>query len=115
MTRGEILQGEFDIEVHKKSFVNYLEIIIRVDGVIEYAVPSHQEKLISIAIEKLGVTKDRLYDMCPTEYLFDVCKWLCIITECVSVWNDFYVGELNEAQKKALQNLKSHGLYKGKV
>lgn len=115
MTEREILHGVFDIETHKKVFVDYLEIIIRVDGVIEYAVPSHQEKLIKIATEKLGITKSQLFDMCPTEYLFDVCKWLCIITDCVSVWNDFYKGDLNEAQREALQNLKNHGLYRGKM
>ena len=111
----KILRGKFDIETHKEAFVNYLEVVIREDGTVEYAVPSHQEKLIKIAIEKLGVTRKQLYDMCPNEYMFDVIKWLCKITNCVSVWNDFYIGDLNIAQRGALLKLKCHGLYGGKI
>lgn len=111
----KILRGKFDVETHKEAFVNYLEVVIREDGTVEYAVPSHQEKLIKIAMEKLGVTRQQLYDMCPPEYTFDVCKWLCKITNCVSVWNEFYIGELNDVQRWALQNLKYHKLYGGEI
>ena len=109
----KILRGEFDADTHAEAFVNYLEVILREDGTVEYAVPSHQEKLITIAMEKLGVTRNELYDMCPREYMFDVLRWLCRITGCVSVWNDFYIGELNEAQEWSLATLKIKGLYKG--
>lgn len=110
-----ILRGAFDLETHKKAFVNYLEVIIREDGTVEYAVPSHQEKLIGIAMKTLGVTRKELYDMCPPEYMFDVIKWLCEITKCVSVWNEFYMGEPNEVQRWVLQNLRYHGLYRGEL
>ena len=111
----KILRGKFNLETHKEAFVNYLEVVIREDGTVEYAVPSHQEKLISIAIKKLGVTRKQLYDMCPREYMFDVTKWLCKITNCVSVWNEFYIGEPNEMQRWVLQNLKYHGIYGGEI
>lgn len=48
MTQQEILQAPFDIETHKKTFIDYLEVIIRPDGTVEYAVPSHMYKLMSV-------------------------------------------------------------------
>ena len=111
----KILRGKFDIATHKEAFVNYLEVVIRENGDVEYAVPSHQEKLIGIAMKKLGVTRQEIYDMCPREYMFDVCKWLCGLTGCVSVWNEFYIGEPNEMQRWVLQTLRYHGLYRGEL
>lgn len=111
----KILRGPFDIETHKAAFVHYLEVVIREDGTVEYAVPSHQEKLIGIAMEKLGVTRGQLYDMCPREYMFDVMRWLCEITNCVAVWTDFYIGVLNETQRCVLLTLKFHRLYEGEL
>ena len=111
----KILQGKFNLETHKEAFVNYLEVVILEDGTVEYAVPSHQEKLVKIATKKLGVTKQKLYDMCPPEHYFDVCRWLCEITSCVSVWNEYHIGTPNEVQQWVLQNLKYHGLYRGEV
>ena len=111
----KVLHSDFDIETHKEAFVNYLEVVIREDGKIEYAVPSHQEKLIAIATAKLAVTRKQLLDMCPPEYMFDFNRWLCGITNCVSVWNDFYMGTPNEVQQWVLQNLKYHGLYRGDI
>lgn len=112
---AKIMRGKFDIETHKEAFVDYLEVIIREDGTVEYAVPSHQEKLIKIATQKLEVTRKQLCDMCPREYMFDFNKWLCKITNCVSVWNNFYIGDLNETQQWVLQNLTYHGLYRGEI
>lgn len=111
----KVLRGKFDIETHKRTFVHYLEVIIKEDGEIVYAVPSHQEKLINIAMKKLGVTRHQLYAMCPPEYVFDVCKWLCEITGCVSVWNEFYIGKPNDIQEWALRTLKFHKLYEGEI
>lgn len=108
-----VLHSKFDIETHKSVFVNYLEVVIYEDGLVEYAVPSHQEKLIGIAMVKMGVTRRELLDMCPREYMFDFMTWLCKITCCVAVWNDFHMGEPNEVQQRVLQNLKYHGLYRG--
>ena len=48
MTDQEILHGPFNIETHKKTFIDYLEVIIRPDGIVEYAVPSHMYKLMSV-------------------------------------------------------------------
>lgn len=111
----EVLRRPFDLEIHKKTFVNYLEVILREDGTIEYAVPSHQEKLIAIALEKLKVSRQELYNLCPPDYFFDVILWLCKITGCVSVWETMYIGTCNEAQVHKLQELQIHNLYKGTI
>lgn len=113
------LNSKFDIEQHKKYYVNYLEVVIFPDGHIEYAVPSHQEKLIAICKEKLKVTRDELNDMCPKEYYCDFITWLCTMSECVSVWNDFIVKSdsipMTTNQVKTLQQLKNSQLYFGNL
>lgn len=109
----KILHSPFDIETHKKAFVNYLEIIIREDGTVEYAVPSHSEKLIRIAMEKMGISRKELYALCPIEYCCDVCKWLCSITGCIAVWTNCYTGSPNPAQQKTLKLLTQNHLYTG--
>lgn len=40
------LYCKFDIQKHKETYKNYLEVIIDEEGSIHYAVPSHQEFLI---------------------------------------------------------------------
>lgn len=115
MTQEEVLHSAFDIETHKKTFVNYLEVVITPDGTIEYAVPSHQEKLIRIATEKLSVSRRELYDMCPIEYMFDVTKWLCKITGYVSVWDNFFCGYPNKDQIAALRMLRDEGVFRGEL
>jgi len=113
------LYSQFDIEQHKKHYVNYLEIVIFPDGHVEYAVPSHQEKLIAVCCEKLRISRDELNEMCPKEYYFDFLVWLCNISECVSVWNEFIRKPDNipmtHAQISTLRKLKSEGLYNGEI
>lgn len=109
----ETLHGPFDIEKHKQVFVNYLEVIIDKEGVVHYAVPSHQEWLIKKAIEILDIDREDLYDECPDEYLFDIMAWLTEVTECVSVWDDRYIGRPNNKQISTLTNLYNNKLYRG--
>lgn len=115
MTKLDILHGPFDIETHSKYFINYLEVVILSDGAIEYAVPSHQEKLISIAMEKFNVSRDDILEMCPPNMYFDVVTWLMDITGAVCVWTEFYTCDdgLTEKQMESLLKLKEAGLYKG--
>lgn len=113
MTQTEVLHSTFDVETHKKTFINYLEVVIAPDETIEYAVPSHQEKLIRIATEKLSLSRQELYDICPIEYMFDVKKWLCKITGYVSVWDNFFCGYPNTNQIAALRMLRDEGVFCG--
>lgn len=110
-----VLHSPFDIETHKRTFKNYLEVIILEDGTVEYAVPSHQEKLISICMSKLNITRDQLNDMCPREYYFDFITWLNIISKAIPVWDDRYLGTANQKQINKLKVLKLNGLYKGVI
>jgi hypothetical protein len=111
----QVLRQPFDIETHKKTFINYLEVVILEDGTIVYAVPSHQKKLIEIACRKLRITEQELNDLCPKEYYFDFMTWLCMITKSVSLWNDFMHGKANEKQREAIQELIEADLYHGTV
>lgn len=109
--------SKFDIEKHVKTFINYLEVVIDENGVIEYAVPSHQEYLIKYACNKLNISRYDLEQLCPIEYFGNFTKWLCIITNCISVWNDFcLVGNgFTKKQLAKLKELKIRGLYKGLI
>lgn len=108
------VHSKFDIEQHKKTFVRYLEVIIDTDGTVMYAVPSHQEKLISMACDKLNVTREELLQLCPTKYYGDFLTWLCQITKAVVVWTDMYfcISSTKE-QKCSLRKLKLNGIYEG--
>lgn len=113
MNEEKILRSPFNIDTHKKTFINYLEVIINEEGTIMYAVPSHQEKLIGIACNKFEITREELYEKCPREYYADLMTWLCNITGCISVWNEFKIGNPNNKQQKAIHDLFKHGLYRG--
>jgi len=108
------LYSPFDIEQHKKNFVNYLEVVIFPDGHIEYAIPSHQEKLIAVCMEDLGITREELNKRCPKEYYFDFMTWLCNVSHCVSVWNEYIVKSdtvpLTQEQRNTIYDLENEGL-----
>lgn len=106
------IYSKFDIEQHKKKYINYFEAIILPNGKVEYAVPSHQEKLIRIGAEKYGVSRCKFIDMCPKDKYLDYEEWLCEATECVAVWFDFYRGKPNEAQKRTLNELYAANIVK---
>ena len=111
-----ILHSPFDIQTHKKHFINYLEVIIRADGTVEYAVPSHQEKLIEIAMNQYGYkSRDEFIEFARKQGLIDFSQWLCDITGCVSVWNawSIYPRVVTKEQKDTLNKLKEEELYCG--
>lgn len=114
MDAQKVLHSPFDIEVHKATFTNYLEVIILEDGTIEYAVPSHQEKMIEIGCKKRNISREEFYNRCPREHWFDVLTWLWMETGAIAVWDFKIEGKPNKAQLSALGKLKEAGLYKGK-
>ncbi len=115
MSRQYDLNCEFDIEQHKIHYVNYLEVIITENGVIKYAVPSHQEKLVSELCHKYNCTRAETLLRCPRDMYFDFMRWLTDETGCIAVWNEFYYGKANELQKRTLLKLKQEGLYSGPI
>ena len=106
----------FDLEQHKKTYIDYLEVIIAEDGNIMYAVPSHQEKLISLACSRLKVSRDELAARCPRSMYFDYMGYLCGEARAMAVWNDRCVA-VNPTSKQiaALRRLKLAGVYHGVV
>jgi len=110
------MNSDFDVEEHKKKFVNYLEVMIKEDGTIEYAVPSHQEKAIAYACCKDCITRDQLLEECPSEFYGDFLTWLLRRTNTVAVWNDGCIYDsINSRQISKLKMLKINGVYKGRI
>jgi hypothetical protein len=108
-----VLHAPFDVETHKKTFINYLEVIIHSDGTIEYAVPSHMIKLQHI----YGKSMDEIFEEYQHQYeaVLDPVEWLCKKTGCISVWECGYMGMINDAQRKSLQLLHDNDLYHGRI
>lgn len=110
------LHSEFSAEKHKEKFIHYLEVVIDENGKIMYAVPSHQEKMIAIACEKLGISREEFIKMCPEDYYYDVFTWLLKESGVCAVWENFCkTYKLNKNQIRSLEMLKDCGLYLGEI
>ena len=112
--------SKFDIQKHKETYINYLEVLILEDGTVEYAVPSHQAKALELACRKLNKTKQEIVDMCPRAYYWDYLTWILGMAGAVSVWancgeNFIRYKTINKKQIATLKRLKLHGLYKGSI
>lgn len=115
MTDQDILHGPFDIETHKKTFIDYLEVIIKADGTIEYAVPSHMYKLMFIfAGDNYDVNTINNMFLDDARGLTPI-EWLCKKTGCISVWNSNFEGTANAKQIEVLKRLASEKLYTGTI
>lgn len=107
----------FDIELHKKTFRKYLEVIIDPEGVVHYAVPSHNERLITYIMDTSDFDRDQIEGMVNVlrvDYGSTV-ETLCEMSKCISVWNDFYIGKPNDKQRETLQKLKDNELFMGVI
>lgn len=105
MTQLEVLKSKFDVETHKATFVNYLEVVVTENGTILYAHPSHND-----VMEKIASIKGVSHEECPVERWFDYDGWLREVSGCVCVWNEGFMGVPNEAQERTLETLRSEGL-----
>lgn len=103
---NEFLKGPQDIntfiDFHNSHYICYCEVIIHPDGRVEYCIPSHQFTLIrtsKLSREELE-NKISIFDDCLIK--------LCDITNCISVWYDFYVipANVTENQMNSLKLLK---------
>lgn len=114
-----VLNNPFDIETHKCTFINYLEIIIDSEGVCHYAVPSHIGALEKRILDKYHIEYnewdfyDKASQLCPDDRRWDYNKWLCEETGCIMVWglpNSGFEGEPNLKQQATLELLRKEGL-----
>lgn len=109
----QALHSRFKIKTHQELFHNYLEVVISPEGVVEYAVPSHQEKLISVLMEKNNWRRADVDNAIPIQYYCNMMEWLTEETGYIAVWNDMFYGIPNKEQTKMLQRLRAAGLYFG--
>lgn len=111
------IYSPFDIQQHKEKYVNYLEVVISPEGVVEYAVPSHSEVLIRHCCEMKEISREQLYALVPREYYFDMIGWLCKESGYIAVWNEHcaFHGELYKKQENKLKALKLAGIYRGSI
>lgn len=101
----DIMSQPFDYRRHGEEFTRYCEVVILKDGTVEYAVPSHQEKLKALCRER-GV--DPIAD-CPRSMYARYDEWLMQQTGAVCVWYDRWLGNPNDAQARSLRRLQMHG------
>ena len=108
------LYSPFDVEKHKQKYINYLEVIIRPDGVVEYAVPSHIQKLESLLCDKLHLSLSEMRKLCPPEMYCDYNTWLCNETGCILMWDYTCIGPevVTPEQIATIKLLEDNDLYK---
>ena len=103
-------QTKFDIVIHKKNFTNYTEVIILKDGTVEYAVPSHQQKLIELTMKEFNMTEEELNKAIPiTESPTD---WCVVKLGAISVWYEFIIRpeDITKEQTEMLEKFKTAGI-----
>ena len=112
-TQQRVLHSPFSIEIHKATFVDYLEICIDPCGIVHYAVPSHQEWMLNEYMKMHDCTREEAYNSVPPEHLYDFMEWLAKETMSIAVWNDCIIGKPNRFQRITLSELFREGLYGG--
>lgn len=112
----KVLHSKFDIETHKNTFIDYLEVCIDADGSVHYAVPSHSEWMIKYISARDNTSDDDVRNgngIYHEAFLSDPFYYLTTISGCIAVWNNCYAGKPNVAQIQTLIELRRAGLYKG--
>ena len=104
-----LLYEPFDIKKHVANFICYCEVVIWPDGKIEYAVPSHQQKLIDCYAQIEGISHEEAYQQCKDDWsLYDS---LMKKTGICQIWYDHVYNEvpLTDAQLKSINMLIIYG------
>ena len=108
MNAQEVLKGPFDVNTHKATFTDYLEVVVTEDGTIVYAVPSHQRVLERLYALRTGMDAN---EACPRERWLDMLDWLMEETGCVCAYTAGVLGRPHTmAQQAALTMLYEEGL-----
>ena len=116
----EVLHSPFDIETHKETFVSYLEVVISPEGVVEYATPSHTDKLVEVFSKQKGFddilkAKKYIIDTMINNGIISSIDYLTGVTGYISVWFDHYrAGDPPTKQQLGkLKELFKEGVYIG--
>ena len=112
--QDKVLHSRFDLETHKKTFIDYLEIVISPKGIIHYAIPSHNAILEKIIAKKHKIPREEIAKLCPSEFWYDYQTWLCKESGYIIVWGEPHsnvVGIPNKYQQATLELLKKEKLY----
>lgn len=117
MNDFSITDKPFNIELHSKSFKGWCELVIWPDGKIEYAVPSHIEKLINGYCEKTGLNHEVIREMLRVSQDSPYYRRLLEATGMLFVWYDsvYSATKLTSAQHKSLTSLLLHGCISDKA
>ena len=96
----------FDCQTHSDNFFYYCEVVIYPDGLIEYAVPSHERKLIAVFAKQKGMSLEEAIEFCRN-FGIDYFEYLMHETGICFVWYDhLYNGtNLTKEQNKAISKL----------
>ena len=113
-----VLQGPFDMKLHKQTFIHYLEVVISPDGKVEYATPSHMEKLLRVFMEQENISDRQEAFRVIEERDTDMdgpSITLAKQTGYILVWEEAYTCGASPTKKQiaALRKLKLNGLYFG--
>lgn len=112
----EVLHGTFDAELHKRTFIDYLEVVISPEAIVEYAIPSHSEKLLQVYMQKYSIDRETaLYNLSLSGIGY--IESLSEATGYISVWNEAYITGCKPTQQQLnkLKTLKIQGLYRGRI
>lgn len=96
----------FSPMVHSEVFINYCEVVIWPDGKIEYAIPSHSEKMYLEYCKKYNIERDNLWEHFKDDPL-SASDVMMRDLGLVFVWYDHleYVTKLTAKQLGSLQTL----------
>lgn len=87
------------------SWINYCEIIIKSNGLIELARPSHTEKIIEIYCDAEEITRDEFVNKFPTS--LSIVDFIVEKYSLISVWHNYIIrpAKINRFQQKTLEAL----------
>ena len=102
-------RNDIDSFIQNHEHECYCEAILFDDGTISYAIPSHNETLIRIAMERDNITRNELDKAMPIEA--SPVHWLTEHLNCSSLWfNSCISCNLTELQKESLIKLQKAGV-----
>lgn len=92
----------FDLGQQPDKF-GYFEVIIGKDGTVYEAPNGHQRGVVMMIARDKGITAEEVENTADVAYYIE---WLLKESQAVMVWHEFYMGYVNEAQRKTIDYLK---------